>query len=289
MAVKINTITINKEDAKELAKRLSNEFKKQFEEFQNGDWNMLKPKNASSRLGESITYFFKFPKSEKQNKDEQGIHGFIKSVAFGVNIFLVNKRNKKEDRYYEELLFPESFEVLVITNFPRAIRMIAEALTERTPIKIINRPTKKKKLSNTTDTSTEPNRTYNEPPEHTERRARIAKVWNRPNQKNFSNMIRAEYKGTCIITGCTTQAALEAAHIIPFADGGADTLENGLLLRADLHLLFDANLMAIDPATSKVHFKNTGEHYNKYDQKIVDISKASRKNLTAHWQKFQTT
>lgn len=49
-------------------------------------------------------------------------------------------------------------------------------------------------------------------------------------------------------------SVLEAAHIIPYAEKFADRdkPENGLLLRSDLHKLFDAHLVSIDPASKKV-------------------------------------
>ncbi|MFM8332636.1 MAG: HNH endonuclease [Candidatus Methylumidiphilus sp.] len=50
----------------------------------------------------------------------------------------------------------------------------------------------------------------------------------------------------CVLTGEQTVAALEAAHIIPAKDGGAEVIENGILLRADLHKLFDAGLFSIN-------------------------------------------
>lgn len=49
----------------------------------------------------------------------------------------------------------------------------------------------------------------------------------------------------CILTGETATAALEAAHIIPANMGGTEIEENGILLRADLHRLFDAELLKI--------------------------------------------
>jgi hypothetical protein len=50
---------------------------------------------------------------------------------------------------------------------------------------------------------------------------------------------------SCAITDETTIAALEAAHIIPSAKLGAEVIENALLLRADLHKLFDKHLFSI--------------------------------------------
>jgi predicted restriction endonuclease len=40
---------------------------------------------------------------------------------------------------------------------------------------------------------------------------------------------------------------LEAAHIRPYAEGGEHLLPNGLLLRADIHRLFDAGYVTVTP------------------------------------------
>ena len=55
------------------------------------------------------------------------------------------------------------------------------------------------------------------------------------------------YGNTCAISGCQITSILEAAHVVPFRAKGADTLANGILLRIDLHRLFDADQLAIDP------------------------------------------
>ena len=45
---------------------------------------------------------------------------------------------------------------------------------------------------------------------------------------------------------------LEAAHISPYGGPSTDRVSNGLLLRADIHTLFDCGLLACDPKTLKV-------------------------------------
>ena len=49
-----------------------------------------------------------------------------------------------------------------------------------------------------------------------------------------------------------TLPALEAAHIRPFAEGGEHEASNGVLLRRDIHSLFDAGYVTI---TSDLHFE----------------------------------
>jgi hypothetical protein len=50
----------------------------------------------------------------------------------------------------------------------------------------------------------------------------------------------------CAITGETCRTVLEAAHILNVRDRGSDRLDNGIVLRRDLHALFDANLLRLD-------------------------------------------
>ncbi|MGH1396497.1 MAG: HNH endonuclease [Trichormus sp.] len=57
----------------------------------------------------------------------------------------------------------------------------------------------------------------------------------------------------CKITSFDAEEALEAAHIIPYIETENNHPSNGLLLRADLHTLFDLNLIAIHPEKMMVH------------------------------------
>lgn len=79
------------------------------------------------------------------------------------------------------------------------------------------------------------------------RKRGMVEVLLRPDQVNFrQNLIRAY--GCCMVSDCRVPEALEAAHIIPFRDERtSNNLNNGLLLRADIHRLFDCGLIAIDP------------------------------------------
>lgn len=69
----------------------------------------------------------------------------------------------------------------------------------------------------------------------------------RPGQASFREAVIARYGGQCCISGCSIAALIEAAHIIPYRGQQTDEVSNGLLLRVDLHRLFDAHLMSIQP------------------------------------------
>jgi hypothetical protein len=95
------------------------------------------------------------------------------------------------------------------------------------------------------------------------RRSVVRTVQVRRGQAEFRAKLIKVYEGRCAISGCNVVDALEAAHIYPVNILGSHDLANGLLLRADIHLLFDLNLIRIDPTTRRVslHRRVTDEAY----------------------------
>ncbi|MBC8123393.1 MAG: HNH endonuclease [Gemmatimonadaceae bacterium] len=87
-------------------------------------------------------------------------------------------------------------------------------------------------------------------------------------QGSFRVMVTDAYSRRCAVTTEKTLPVLEAAHIRPYAQGGEHALTNGLLLRSDLHILFDRGYLTIDPSERRVvvsrrireEFEN-GRHY----------------------------
>jgi hypothetical protein len=75
----------------------------------------------------------------------------------------------------------------------------------------------------------------------------------RRGQAKFRTALRALYNDTCAISGWSgPENVMEAAHIQLHSSTGLNSVENGLLIRADLHSLFDDHLLRIDPKTLKV-------------------------------------
>ena len=60
-------------------------------------------------------------------------------------------------------------------------------------------------------------------------------------------MVTSAYQNACAITGDHTLPVLEAAHIKPFSLSGPHIVPNGMLLRSDLHKLFDSGYLTITP------------------------------------------
>ncbi len=70
----------------------------------------------------------------------------------------------------------------------------------------------------------------------------------RRGQQSFRKILLQEYGQKCAITGETCVAVLEAAHIVPYKGLHTNSIRNGILLRADIHTLFDLALIAVDSA-----------------------------------------
>lgn len=70
----------------------------------------------------------------------------------------------------------------------------------------------------------------------------------RPGQDQFRQKLLRCFDSECAISGEPAVVVLDAAHIEPVKELGTDVVDNGLLLRADLHRLFDAGLITIMPA-----------------------------------------
>ena len=83
-------------------------------------------------------------------------------------------------------------------------------------------------------------------------RSQLTSIVRRQGQSQFRQQLLKAHKGKCAISGNDVEQALEAAHIIPYLGLETNTTSNGLLLRADLHTLFDLNLITTDPQTMKV-------------------------------------
>lgn len=68
----------------------------------------------------------------------------------------------------------------------------------------------------------------------------------RRGQPEFRKALLSIYGGRCCITGCIIEGLLEAAHIVPHSVDTNYSVTNGLLLRSDIHTLYDLNLVGID-------------------------------------------
>jgi len=75
----------------------------------------------------------------------------------------------------------------------------------------------------------------------------------RKGQTMFRNALLVNYNKRCCISGSVVIEVLDACHIEPHSISGINQIENGLLLRTDIHSLFDLNLILINPDDYKIH------------------------------------
>jgi hypothetical protein len=111
----------------------------------------------------------------------------------------------------------------------------------------------------------------------------------RRGQPEFRQALFAAFGGRCCITGCNIHGVLEAAHIVPHSMETNYSVTNGLLLRSDIHTLYDLNLIGIN-AEGKVSISPSliGSEYDKYHgAKVLDsIQISMSENLCKRFELF---
>jgi len=95
----------------------------------------------------------------------------------------------------------------------------------------------------------------------------------RKGQKAFKTKLIKAYEHRCMLSECDVATTLQASHICPYRGVEDHHPANGLLLRNDLHVLFDANLLGIHPRTLKVQLHPSIAHssYAKFKGKKLRV------------------
>jgi putative restriction endonuclease len=139
----------------------------------------------------------------------------------------------------------------------------------------------------------DPEVTY-DPQSQEDARAKVLRqIVLRQGQKKFRNQLLKVYNSTCLITGCNMPSVLEAAHITAYLGPDTNHLTNGLILRSDIHVLWDLGLIAIEPNEMKVYINQIliGSEYEQYNEKIINLNLKedyfpSNKALESQWNIF---
>jgi putative restriction endonuclease len=95
-------------------------------------------------------------------------------------------------------------------------------------------------------------------------------------QRGFRLEVTERYHRRCAMTGERSLPALEAAHIKPYTKDGPHLISNGLLLRADVHRLFDAGYITVNPELKvevskhlKEDFENGRDYYAMHGKSLI--------------------
>ena len=98
-------------------------------------------------------------------------------------------------------------------------------------------------------------------------------------QASFRLKIADVYGYKCAVSETKVLPALDAAHIMPFARGGEHDISNGIMLRKDIHAIFDQGFATID---SEVRFRvsrrvktvfDNGNEYLRLDGRTIVLPK----------------
>jgi putative restriction endonuclease len=96
-------------------------------------------------------------------------------------------------------------------------------------------------------------------------------------QGSFRVLVTDVYDRRCAVTGERVLPVLEAAHIRPYALGGEHRVDNGILLRSDLHTLFDRGYVTVTPdvrlqVSRRIRADwNNGDHYYRLHGQHVRV------------------
>lgn len=97
----------------------------------------------------------------------------------------------------------------------------------------------------------------------------------RRGQPSFRRKLLAAYQNTCAVTGTSFPPILEAAHIVPYMGEKTNHVTNGILLRADIHTLFDLGLLGISQEYKVVVSSSMARtEYEAYNGKEIGLPKA---------------
>ena len=111
----------------------------------------------------------------------------------------------------------------------------------------------------------------------------LAAIKVRRGQPEFRERLLAAWERKCVVTGCRVVGLLEAAHITPHGEGVDYRTSNGLLLRADIHTLYDLGLLSIDQYM-RIHLAGELQYseYRQYGGKQIDRRPARSADAPSH-------
>jgi hypothetical protein len=129
------------------------------------------------------------------------------------------------------------------------------------------------------------------PSEGDQRERVMRQIRLRRGQRAFRQALRKRYGDRCMVTGETVIDVIEAAHITPYRGKSEHAASNGLLLRSDLHALFDLDLLGIEPGslTIRVNESLKKTPYAAFDGCQLLTAKGknpNKKALDARWEQF---
>ncbi|GHD15872.1 hypothetical protein GCM10007147_03750 [Nocardiopsis kunsanensis] len=122
----------------------------------------------------------------------------------------------------------------------------------------------------------------------------ITTVRTRRGQGSFRKRLLKHFGEKCAFAGPTPPQALDAAHLYSYAANGEHHTSGGLLLRRDLHKLFDLGLIAVNPKNKKLDISEELMSYPDYKKLhgswvTVPVTPEHMKWIVEHWKMHRDT
>lgn len=121
---------------------------------------------------------------------------------------------------------------------------------------------------------------------------KVVQVRARIGQTSFRQNLLASFGPICAFTGPAPFEALEAAHLYSYAKICEHVPHGGLLVRRDIHRLFDLGLITVNPRDLTIEVSSRIMPYPEYASLKgkplkVTVAPAALKWLELHWQEHQ--
>jgi hypothetical protein len=122
---------------------------------------------------------------------------------------------------------------------------------------------------------------------------KTATVRVRIGQSAFRRELLDRFGPKCAFTGHQHTAVLDAAHLYRYAKVGEHHKDGGMLLRKDLHRLFDLGMLSVDPTSTTLdvapELKSFSDYADLHGKKLAIVPDAGTRNwLRVHWKQHRT-
>ena len=113
----------------------------------------------------------------------------------------------------------------------------------------------------------------------------------RKGQSRFRAQLLTKYGEVCAFSGPTTRHALDAAHLYSYASVSEHHSCGGMLIRKDLHRLFDLGLLRVDPDALVIHIHEEIRDIPAYgdlhgERLAIEIPRRACEWLRVHWESY---
>lgn len=107
-------------------------------------------------------------------------------------------------------------------------------------------------------------------------------------QPSFRRNLERQYGSVCAFTGPQPREVLEAAHLYSFAESGEHHPHGGILLRRDLHRLYDLGLLTVDPISLRIRIGDSLKTFQDYarlngSRLAIEVTTGVVDWLRIHW------